>query len=77
MTEPEENRVMLHCKCLQGFTGTLLGVFCNICRESPVIFTDCSGIAGKICKYYRVFSADIAENTCRVPANPCKHLQCI
>ena len=33
-------------------------------------------IAGKICKYYRVFPADIAENPSRVPVNPCKHLQC-
>ena len=56
---------LLHCKCLQGFTRTLRGVFCNICRENPVSFIDCRGIAGKIYKYYRVF-----------PVNPCKHLQC-
>ena len=65
-----------YCKCLQGFTGTLRGLFCNIFRENPAIFTDCRGIAWKICKYYRVFPADIAENPRRVPVNPCKHLQC-
>ena len=58
---------------LQGLCG---GVVCNICRENPVIFTDCRGIAGKICKYYRVFLANIAENPRRVPVNTCKHLQC-
>ena len=61
---------------LQMFTGTLRGFFCNICRENPVILTDCRGIAGKICNYYRVFSVDIEENPGRVPVNPCKHLQC-
>ena len=30
-----------------------------------------------ICKYYRVFPADIAKKTRRVPVNPCKHLQCM
>ena len=70
------NQIIVHCKCLQAFTGTLRGVFCKICRENSVIFTDCRGIAGKICKYYRVFPADIAWNPCRVPVNPCKHLQC-
>ena len=44
---------------LQMFTGIYrdsVGVFCNICRENPVIFTDCRGIAGKICKYYWVIN---------------------
>ena len=50
--------------------------FCNIFRENPVIFTDCREIAGKICKYYRVFPADIAEKPIKDPVNPCKHLQC-
>ena len=47
----------LHCKCLQGFTGWLrsfsaisTGKPCNIFRDFPAI-----------CKYYRVFPADIAE----------------
>ena len=35
-----------------------------------MIFTDCRGIAGKICKYYRVFPSDIAENPWRVPEIP-------
>ena len=61
--------MLIHCKCLQGFTGTLRGDFCNISRENPVIFTDCRGIAGKICKYYRVFPTDIAEIP---PQSPCK-----
>jgi hypothetical protein len=61
----------MHCKCLQGFTGTLSGVFCNICRENPVIFIDCRGIAGKICKYYRVLPADIADKPLQ---SPCKSL---
>ena len=29
-----------------------------------------------ICKYYRGFPADIAENPLNHPVNPCKHLQC-
>ena len=56
------------------FTGIYrdsAGVFLNVCRENPVIFTDCREIAGKICKYYRIFHADIAENPCRVPVNIC------
>ena len=46
-----------HCKCLCKITGWLEGVSeifagktCNICRDFPAI-----------CKYYRVFPADIAE----------------
>ena len=61
------------------FTGIYrdsAGVFCNICRENPIIFTDFPCNPPAICKYYRVFPADIAENPCRVPVNPCKHLQC-
>ena len=30
------HRMPVHCKCLQGFTGTLQGVFCNICICSVV-----------------------------------------
>ena len=70
---PPLTPLLLHCKCLQGFTGWLggfsaisAGKTCNICRDFPAI-----------CKYYRVFPADIAENPRRVPVNPCKHLQCI
>ena len=51
-----------------GFLQYLQGKPCNIYR-----FTE---FAGKICIYYRVFPADIAENPRRVPAIPCKHLQC-
>ena len=51
-----------------GFLQYLQGKPCNIYRIA--------GIAGKICIYYRVFPADIAENPRRVPAIPCKHLQC-
>ena len=64
---------------LQMFTGVYRvfnRFFCNICRENPVIFTDCREFAGKICKYYRVFPADIAEKLKNHPVNPCKHLQC-
>ena len=54
-----------------GFLQYLQGKPCNIYR-----FTK---FAGKICIYYRVFPAHIActfaENPCRVPAIPCKHLQ--
>ena len=42
------------------------GVFCNICRENPVIFTDCWEIP-----------ADIAEKHLNHIVNPCKHLQCM
>ena len=41
------------------------GKTCNICRYFPAI-----------CKYYRVFPADIAEDHLNHPVNPCKHLQC-
>ena len=50
------------------FTGVyrvIKGFFCNICRDFPAI-----------CKYYRVFPADIAEKPLNKPVNPCKHLQC-
>ena len=50
------------------FTGVyrvIKGVFCNICRENPVIFTDC-----------REIPADIAEKPLNHPVNPCKDLQC-
>ena len=62
------------------FTGVyrvIKGLFCNICWENPVIFTDFPCNPPAICKYYRVFPADIAENPRRVPVNPSKHLQCI
>jgi hypothetical protein len=64
---------------LQMFTGIYrdsAGVFCNICRENPLIFTDFPCNSPAICKYYRVFPADIAKKKRRVPVNPCKHLQC-
>ena len=50
------------------FTGVyrvIKGVFCNIYRENPVIFTDSKEIL-----------ANIAENPLNHPVNPCKHLQC-
>ena len=60
---------------LQMFTGIYrdsAGVFCNICREKPVIFTDCreipADIAGFPCRYCR--------KNLNHPVNPCKHLQC-
>ena len=56
------------CTTLQMFTGVyrvIKGVFCNICRDCPAI-----------CKYYRVFPADIAEKPLNHPVNPCKHLPC-
>ena len=60
-------KIEIHCKCLQGFTGTLRGGFCNICRENPVIFTDCreipANIAGFPCTYCR-----------KNPQSPCKPL---
>ena len=59
---------------LQMFTGIYrdsAGVFCNICREKPVIFTDFPCNPPAICKYYRVFPADIAENPMQ---SPCKSL---
>ena len=51
-----------------GFLQYLQGKPCNMFR-----FTE---FAGKICIYYRVFLAVIAENPRIVPAIPCKHLQC-
>ena len=41
------------------------GFFCNICRDFSAS-----------CKYYRGFSADIAEKPLNHPVNTCKHLQC-
>ena len=41
------------------FTG-VYRVICNICRDFPAI-----------CKYYRVFPADIAEKTLNHPVNIC------
>ena len=67
------------CRDLQGlcrgFLQYLQGKSCNIYRFS-LQFLQSVNIAGKICKYYRIFPADIAENPCRVPINPCKHLEC-
>ena len=67
------------CRDLQGlcrgFLQYLQGKSCNIYRFS-LQFLQSVNIAGKTCKYYRIFPADIAENSCRVPVNPCKHLQC-
>ena len=59
----------LHCKCLQEFTGTLQGFFCNICRENPVIFTDFPCNPPATCKYCRVFPANIAEKPLNHPGN--------
>ena len=59
-----------------GFLQYLQGKSCNIYRFS-LQYLQIAEIAGKTCKYYRIFPADIAENPCRVPVNPCKHLQCI
>ena len=56
-----------------GFLQYLQGKSCNIYRFS-LQFLQSVRIAGKICKYYRIFPADIAENPRRVPVNPCKHL---
>ena len=47
-----------------GFLQYLQGKPCNIYRIA--------GIAGKICIYYRI----LQKTPCRVPAIPCKHLQC-
>ena len=67
------------CRDLQrlcrGFLQYLQGKSCNIYRLS-LEFLQSVNIAGKICKYYRIFPADIAENPCKVPVNPCKHLEC-
>ena len=60
------------CRELQGLCGGFLqylqGKPCNIYRFSLQSLQSC--------KYDRVFPADIAENPHRVPAIPCKHLQC-
>ena len=50
---------------LRGFAAISAGKTCNIRRDFPAI-----------CKYYRVFPADIAEKTLNHPVNHCKHLQC-
>ena len=67
------------CRDLQGlcrgFLQYMQGKSCNIYRFS-LQFLQSVNIAGKICKYYRIFPADIAENPCRVPVNPIKPLQC-
>ena len=52
------------------------GGFLQYLQGKPSNIYRIAGIAGKICIYYRVFPADIAENPRRVPAIPCKHLQC-
>ena len=64
---------------LQMFAGNCrdsAGVFCNICRENPVIYTD---FPCNPCNPVNItgFSLQILQKTpCRVPAIPCKHLQC-
>ena len=67
------------CRDLQGlcrgFLQYLQGKSCNIYRFS-LQYLQIAEIAGKTCKYYMIFPADIAENPCRVPVNPCKHLEC-
>ena len=48
---------------LQMFTGVyrvIKGLFYNICRENPVMFTDC-----------REIPADIAEKALNTPVNIC------
>ena len=69
----------MFCRDLQGHCGGFLqylqGKSCNIYIFS-LQFLQFVNIAGKICKYYRIFHADIAENPCRVPVNPWKHLEC-
>ena len=53
---------------LQGLCG---GVSTISAGKNPVIFTDFPCNPPAICKYYRVFPADIAENP---PKSPCKSL---
>ena len=48
-----------------GVYRVIKGVSCNI-------YWDFSAI----CKYYRIFPADIAEKPLNHPVNPCIHLQC-
>ena len=68
------------CRDLQGLCGGFLqylqGKTWNIYRFS-LQSLQIAGIAGKICKYYRIFPTDIAKKPRRVPVNPCKHLQCM
>ena len=65
---------------LQMFAGNCrdsAGVFCNICRENPVIYTD---FPCNPCNPVNItgFSLQILQKTpCRVPAIPCKYLLCI
>jgi hypothetical protein len=40
-------------------------------KENPVIFTDFHCNLPAICKYYRVFFADIAEKPIKDPVNIC------
>ena len=64
---------------LQMFTGiyrVIKEFFCNICRENPMITIGFPCNLPAICKYYRVFPADIAEKPLNHPVIPCKHLQC-
>ena len=60
------------CRDLQGLCGGFLqylqGKPCNIYRFSLQSLQSC--------KYYRVFPAILQKTPCRVPAIPCKHLQC-
>ena len=69
--------IQLHCKCLQGIAGTLRGVFCNICRENPVIFTDLQNLQGKSV-HITGFSLQIFQKTpaesLQFPANICSVL---
>ena len=55
----------------RGFSAISAGKPCNIYRLQG----DCREIAGKICKCYGVFPADIVEKLFNHPINPCKHLQ--
>ena len=51
-------------RVIKVFSAISAGKTCNICRDFPAI-----------CKYYRVFPADIAEKPLNHPVKPCKHLQ--
>ena len=53
-------------RVIRVFSAICAGKTCNICRDFLAI-----------CKYYRVFPADIAEKPLNHPINPCKHLQCM
>ena len=65
---------------LQMFAGNCrdsAGGFCNICRENHVIYVYRFFLQFlQSCKYCRVSLQILQKTPCRVPAIPCKHLQC-